>query len=232
MADGFYRVQWIFPMDSGLPEDEVVNTWSFKHLSTADHAADATAMVSRLTAFYTDILAHYSSRVNVDACRYRIFDLAESQPRIPFAEDQVDLGASTSSNVDLPPEVAICLSFKAASASGANARRRRGRVYIGPLQTTSTADYHEVLSTTVTAIGNAADVYIAGENDDLVWCVYSPYTHHGVPVGEKLSEAYPEVPGNLLNAFPAVQTIWVDNAYDTQRRRGVKATSRTTYFAP
>jgi hypothetical protein len=39
------------------------------------------------------------------------------------------------------------------------------------------------------------------------WCVYSPTS-------------------NML--FPISQ-IWVDDAWDTQRRRGVKATTRTTY---
>lgn len=237
MASGWYRASVILPMDSGLPKDSAVNVWSFRNITEpVDPEADATSIVNTLSGFYTDILSLYSSRVNPNLVQFKIFNLQDDQPRVPVWDTVIDIGDSTTSNMDFPPEVALCLSFKGAAGSGLNARRRRGRVYLGPLQSSSTTDYHEALAANITTIMTAAATHLEDPDDNLEWCVYSPYTHHGVPVGRNINETtgdpptpvFPEVTANLFDSFVPITHYWMDNAWDTQRRRGTDATTRTT----
>lgn len=237
MAFGYYRAQVIIPADTGLPEDACVNVWSFKSGSDpTDEADDAVEILNTLDAFYTPVAGILSSRVNPAAMNCKVFDLKDPTPRVPILEAPIDAGGSTTSNMDFPPEVAMCLSFKGAAASGANARRRRGRIYIGPIQSSTTTDYHEILASHISTVMGAVGTALTPPSGGLVWCVYSPYTHHGVPVGANINDKvpgtddplYPEVPTNLDDSFVPITTYWMDNAWDTQRRRGTKATSRST----
>lgn len=111
--------------------------------------------------------------------------------------------------------MACCLSFEATKQSGLNAARRRGRIYIGPLNTTTgigDANNTQRPSPTFAAtLRNAAKAFrSAVNNSGYVWVVHSP-------TGGPTSRA-------------AVASIWTDDAFDTQRRRGAapKAKVRET----
>lgn len=237
MTTHYYRAQVTIPMVSGLPADSVVNVWSFRNnAALPDRDADALVINVALDGFYTALNTLYSSRCVMTSVNLKVYDMGDSQPRIPFYEQTVAYGATSSTNMDFPAEVALCLSFKGAAGSGLNAARRRGRVYLGPLQSTSTTDYDMVLASHITTVMAAANSYLTPVGADVDWCVYSPYTHHGVPVGADINDKvpgtdtplYPEDPGNLDDSFIPVATYWMDNAWDTQRRRGPKATSRSS----
>jgi hypothetical protein len=103
--------------------------------------------------------------------------------------------------------------------------RRRGRVFIGPLQGSSD-DWPTAAGSYRSTLVNAGAALRDGLSDS-VWCVYSRYTHYGVPVGEDIKN-YSEVPANLDAAFVSVTYIWADDAWDTQRRRGTQASGRVT----
>lgn len=226
MASSFYRATWKIPTDSGLPADKVNNVWSFRHLTDADQAADAIEIRTRLAGFYEDLKDYFSSQLDLAHCRLVIVDLAETPPRLPFYDEEYSVSTATTGGSDFPAEVAVCLSFRGTLGSGLNARRRRGRIYLGPLQGDVT-DHPMLYSTWPAAIRDAATSNIAVATGDVEWCVYSPYTHHDVPVGTKLDpELHPENPASLPQSFVNVAHVWVDNAWDTQRRRGVQATSR------
>lgn len=227
MANGWYRAQVTIPMDSGIPADSVVNTWAFRNFGSADHATDGGSIRTRLDAFYSAVSGFYSSRCNLAAATCKVFDYAESQPRIPFYESTMSVSADTTTWQDLPAEVAVCLSFTAPRVSGTNSRRRRGRVYLGPLKTMSdVSDLYNVLGTMASDIADAADTHILSANDDIEWCVFSPYTLHDVPVGGDIKDYPDEDPSKLLLAWQVVTQLWTDNAWDTQRRRGTAATTR------
>jgi len=237
MTSGFYRVPVTIPMDSGLPGDVSTNVWSFRNVTEpVDREADGVSIRDALTEFYSTISNRFSSRVNLGGNTVKVFDLNDDQPRIPFYESTLTLSSEITSNMDFPPEVAICLSFKGAAESGVNAARRRGRVYLGPWQSSSTTDYADVLTADITLIKDGVVAMLAElSSTDIEWCVYSPYTHHGVPVGGDIGEMidpetplYPEVLANLYASFTPCATYWVDNSWDTQRRRGTKATFRST----
>lgn len=97
-----------------------------------------------------------------------------------------------------PYEVALCLSF----FSERNLPRRRGRIYLGPwAQSEMAANPTDV----VTNIGREFALglqAIGGANVD--WCIHSPTT----------------------GAYMKVTEWWIDNEWDTQRRRGRKPLSR------
>lgn len=237
---GFLRAIVRIPHLSGLPKDDIINTWAFQ--STVDpfdstaRAAATIAISSDLNTFYNAIKANLSAQYQWNVGTISYLDLSEPKPRLPYEVDPLVVTGLTGALSDMPPEVSVCLSFKGSTVSGQNARRRRGRVYLGPLQITSSTDVAAVPPAVVTSIVNAAVALRSSSGPD--WCVYSRYEHYGVPVGRNIGETVPgtdppefvfeEDYDRLLDAFTPVTTVWVDNAWDTQRRRGIAATSRTT----
>lgn len=121
---------------------------------------------------------------------------------------------------NLPDEVSVCLSFHGdlaglveRSGSTRPANRHRGRIFLGPLTTGvmgQDPDNHDVLvhSTPRQAFADAAGRILAGVFG-ATWCVWSRTN----------AALYPVVGG------------FVDNAFDTQRRRGIRATSRQVWPA-
>ena len=99
-------------------------------------------------------------------------------------------------------EAAICLSFYADS----NEPRRRGRLYI-PSQFVATAiNGRNVGSAERTKVAALVPIFAGLGGLDVDWCVYS------------------RVNGNSHK----VTNWWVDDAWDIQRRRGGKATTKDT----
>lgn len=212
------RVQVKIPRDNGITADIVTNTWYFRH--DADSAVDtsnATDLVNALEGFYDDMNSWFSS-VLASPIDFFVFDMADTEPRVPvLSEGMVWTPPSAAS---LPAELAICLSFKAAASSGQNPARRRGRVYLGPLAyaasaTSESGGDYRVASAFLSAIDNFyIDMTTAAVADGWTHCVYSPTTHNE---------------SSLALSFFEVTTAWVDNAFDIQRRRGSRATSRVTF---
>ncbi len=109
---------------------------------------------------------------------------------------------------DHPTEVALCLSYSADDAA-AGTPRRRGRIYLpwwarGPrpsdLEMTKCLDFGALLAQ-VGTFGNTT------------WMMRSA-TGTGTPL-------------NPVPVFRKIESISVDNEYDTQRRRGMRSTIRT-----
>jgi hypothetical protein len=240
MPAGYYRAVVTIPHNSGLPQDAAVNVWSFQNENTAAVASvDAPLIQTRLDNFYTALISLFSSQMNWAGTTLKVYNYVDSQPRVPILEATMAISGEITTSNDLPPEVAMCLSFKGQPVSGTNARRRRGRVYLGPLASAGSAEIHEVLASWISVVMTAADNSLAVVGDQIQWAVYSPYTHHGVPVGRNINETepgtdtplFPENSSLLTQAFVPVHSYWMDNAWDTQRRRGTKATSRTSALA-
>lgn len=192
-------------MDSGLPEDYAVNTW---HLTTPDGSelAGAVAFQSALTTFFTSIDNYLSAELE-GTVAFKAYDMSDPTPRVPILIDGAALTPSTSR---LPSEVALCMSFQSSRVSGTSQARRRGRVYIGPLGSpaidTATGRPAGAFRTD---LANAGSAMIAASDASTAyqWVVYS----------------------TVDDATHNVVTGWVDNAFDTQRRRGVAPTIRTTF---
>lgn len=221
---------------SGLAEDAFVNVWHFD--SDNNFATDAPEVATRLIAFYQAIdnsvlSSHVAGPIGID-----VYNLADPPPRIPGHTATGTLVPAA--GVPLPEEVCCCVSFQGASASGVNMKRRRGRVYIGPLTantlTSGVASGVHISSTYTTILANAAADLAhgsgAGAGRLAVFSVRNAADVDGVPYGATTPVVEPDVGWSdaaLAAGFEDVTSGWVDNALDTQRRRGVGATLRTAW---
>lgn len=191
-------------MTSNLPADYATNTWS----CVADNDTAAQAFVTELIEFYRDVQGSLANVVALDDHIYKIFNRADPIPRQPVAEGTWDLTTTPSASA-LPQEVALCLSFQGDPESGVSQARKRGRVYIGPLGQNTIASTGRPSSTFVTTLATAGDTLLTSSVASGTW----DWTVHSATTGDN----------------SVVTNGWVDDEYDTQRRRGRIATSRTVF---
>lgn len=224
MADRLWRAQVSIPMDTALPEDAIVNTWHFDDDDDPIAAPDDTRdwIMQALTGFYQTIDNVLLAASVTSPATVRLYDMADPTPRQPLFTEQIAL-TPVNGDDGLPSEVALCLSFSATVSSGQNAARRRGRLYLGPIATaaiTTEGGARRPSAAVRTVIANAAAVVRNGIEHPgspglhLKWAIYSPTT---------------DATDTLGNAFNDVATGWIDDAFDTQRRRGARPTTRTTF---
>lgn len=214
-----YRVDAIMPYITHIPRDVTVNTF---HVEAASMTGDQlNAVHGAIPGFYNNVpgaasvasrMASYIDRAS-NACTLTIREVGV--PGAPLDEFTWTLGAAAY-NPCLPFEVSLCLSY-ASLVPGVNRGRTRGRIYIGPLgdgagtisspageQPVPPNSFMEDLADA------AAELHGALASYDVEWGVYSR-------VAETL---YP------------IEGGWVDNAFDTQRRRQIDATARQEWVVP
>jgi hypothetical protein len=230
----FYSVQFIQHSVSGLPEDDFVNTLHYATPEPVD-SGDALALAGAVSAAFFDARAGVGpylqdyigpgvSRVNLP--HIKVYD-AEA-PGSPLAVAQAAGMRAAVGTTQLPQEAAICLSFRGnnlgalevaqddADPDAAPERPRsrfRGRIYIGPLGNnvlSGTAGRpHANFATAALDLAQRLAAAPAAIDPNMQWVVASR------------ADA-----SQLLGS--AVVHAGVDNAYDTQRRRGAAPTSRDT----
>lgn len=147
----------------------------------------------------------------------------------------------------LPSEVACCVSYKNTTGAvpgggnfGTPPARRRGRVYFGPIGTNDADMGVGVGNSSRPAAGlidylGAAHFALMGTGTPNDWCVYSrPFDGRPGITAQARKDA--GGPFRALPALPArpgqayiIEAVSVDNAWDTQRRRGERATARTAF---
>ena len=198
-----YRAQVVLNMDSGVPADAATNTWYFG----ADTALGLDNAEAALQQFYADIQTLLSSLINPATSLIKWYDMGDPEPRVPIRLSSLTLTTGTGA---MAPELALVGSYQAERLSGVNQARRRGRVFIGPLSTIAgdrpgapqVADLRDAMS----------DLLLESSNG-------------GVGTTEFLWLQHSQTDGT----YNEVATGWVDNEFDTQRRRGRLATTRNTF---
>lgn len=203
------RAQVALESDSGLPEDRVVNTWHFLS-DELDTTLDIELINTQLKLFYENIDNRLGQQLSGE-WRVRFYDLGDPEPRTPVA-DFLNPVLTPAANC-LPAEVAVCLSYHAAPVSGTSQARRRGRLFIGPLSTSwlgaSVSPDVRPDGTNINQLKGAAATMLAASNAAATWAwvIYSPTD----------------------NLARGIVGGYVDNAFDTQRRRGGSPTIRTVF---
>lgn len=201
-------VQVVWTPASGLPEDVYVNTFHFNTAVAKDEDV-AGDIVDNLQALYNTFETYLSSSISgVGVVKF--YDLTDAQPRTPWAT--LAISTEPGAGQRLPDEVAVCLSYRAVFVSGSPNARRRGRVFIGPLNVNalSAANNGDLVSGTLVTLMASAAVALKTASDataDWSWVVWS----------------------TVDNAAREVLEGWIDNAFDTQRRRGRAPTSRVIW---
>jgi hypothetical protein len=222
------RVQVVLPSATGLPKDDVVNTFHFRCATITDEARDQIRDLIR--DFYNvpgngvsmPIGAFISTSIDrTKPVKVKCYDL--SDPIVRNAEGKViqarPVHETSFPNVfgsngsgKLPDEVAVTLSYY----SERNIPRRRGRIFLGPLDRSALATDTFAGDTRVTTdlvnTIKAAAYRLAGQ-------VQFPNVQWGVFSTTDNTLKYPVTAG------------WVDNAFDTVRKRGVKANLRGSWAA-
>lgn len=215
------RAQVTLESKSLLPEDGSINVWHFRTL-TDDPAVSIAEINPALDTFYTSIESIYCANTITGNWSVKYYDLSDAEPRTP-----IDIASFTSitptTGDGLPTECAIAMSFEGALTSGTIRRRRAGRLFLGPLSngvTTTVTGYVQVSSVAKGVISDAAlEIATSAELDFTVWSVFSPTA----------AGAKPWSSGAIAAATTDVDHGWIDNAFDTQRRRGTKASDRATW---
>lgn len=203
-----YRAVVTLPFFSLDTKDVATNTFHFSSVADLDNTALAAATV-RIEAFYAAIDGFLSPVIVSNGCTIKWFNLADPEPRIPVLT--LPLYTFSLGTTGIAEENAVCLSYLATPASGAPAGRRRGRIWIGPLNSTAIAPansstFTRVSSTMITALA-AAGAALADQSEPAAWSIFSTTDQ----VARKIVTGY------------------VDNAMDTMRSRGRVATARTIW---
>lgn len=220
----FWRFQVTLPYTSGLPGDVVVNTWTF----VGDGPTDHTLAAGWLGAFYDAVGPNISGIVSrvTNAVVYDVYDLSRARPNPPIATYMDTLPARATNWINMPREVSIVGSFQADPQPGEVQARRRGRVYLGPLATDpASTDLDYPSAAMVTTIRNAfSALQTSSEASSLCrWAQWSPTNAGGWMIPGQSG------PPNLDAGVSPIASGWVDNEWDTQRRRAPAATSRSPF---
>lgn len=216
----FLRATTVFPYASGLPKDVSENTFSFFSDLPSDPAI-RTEVVNRLLAFYNSVHApgtaaictFISPIVQRAQCRIKLATInSETGLQSGLTEERAFALGTTPSGASLPLEVALVASFRGPTSGGSlPLQSRTGRVFIGPLTSSSQSAAVDPIPSSglINAMLGASKALAEQSDTDAVWTIWS----------------------RKYEALSGVTTGWVDNEWDTQRRRGNEATSRSAWAA-
>lgn len=213
---GLIEAQFISSWQNTLPRDLVCNTLHFRHAGGLDESIaelvgiegvnwDATA-AAWATAFASVYNGHNFTYGEGRGVECKIYDLADAKPRPVLGQGAVAPTADNSSTGNRA--VALCLSFYGTR----NLARQRGRMYTGPFAQGSAGKFKASGFETAdcaqfpAVIGAMNGVVDAGPDVPLDWVVYS----------RKNATSY------------RVTNWWVDDEWDVQRRRAIRADSRVS----
>jgi hypothetical protein len=206
---------------SGVPADVTVNTFHFSTAAPVATPADYDAAVTLVHEFFSTMTTAgakvetlLGQHLDPASARVKVYDMTDPMPRVPRRDSPQPLG-STGAGF-LPSECALVVSFRGLSESGVLARRNRGRIYLGPLAgavgtfSAASGDVRPTLLAQQIAVAAALRLSTAAlpAGANLIWSIYS----------------------KVDNALRPVGSGYVDNALDTQRRRGRLATSRVSWI--
>lgn len=220
----FWKVQAVMPWTSGLPSEVTTNTWHF----VSDPDTGYTDCLGWLATFYASLGSLFSSLIDrtVGAASFKVYNLADAKPRPPVLESVFTVSPLGAGGIDIPPECALVGSYQAVPRAGVRQGSRRGRLYFGPFQqAASDTDLKRPDPTYTDAIRDAMLALQTSSEASAVarWCVYSPTLAGGWEIPGQSG------PPNLSAAVAPIDNGWVDNEWDTQRSRGLPATSRDTW---
>nr|CRY97699.1 hypothetical protein [uncultured prokaryote] len=200
--------QIVLKTKDALPENFVTNTI---HIDSHDLEITPGSATSAIADFYSAVRGGLGSSIATVGHEVKWYVTDQPRPNYPF-ETIAFVLSGPSGTTQQPAEVALCVSYQAQKENGVTQSSRRGRIYLGPLSTPvneegrpqtsfrqGVAEAFQQLIFDIKAISGPAGV------DDFV--IYSPTN----------------------GTFASFDNGWIDNAFDTQRRRGLAPSSRITW---
>jgi hypothetical protein len=184
-----YDFQVCLQHRSGMPEDIYVNVL---HFDVVDFASVENAADDVRDLYVANNLMFVNT---IDSVEVKVYEPGVGGP--VYTTPSVAFGG----NGEAPGEVAMCLSYYADDQANTN-KRRRGRIYLGPMSLVASDRPSAAKIAEVLAFGESlAQIGLA---TGVTWKMYS----------------------KANNSYHKIERIAVDNAWDTQRRRGLSPTVR------
>jgi hypothetical protein len=233
---GIAHCQVVIPSYTNLPADSVVNTWTFSGSGTAIDVA--TAATPNLKTFYIGnggvaLTGYFSQDLQTSSILFKWYRLSDTSATTPDVTGPgvghgspiltVPVSGASGSGTPLPDQCAVALSMHGvthdlAEHSGPGPRpaaRHRGRVFLGPFGTgavgVDTANHGAVvIPGLMNYLKDGATALMSdttGTNDLSIW-------------------------SRKNNAVYSVVGGFIDDRFDTQRRRAHKSTFRTLFGIP
>jgi len=203
--------QVILQPASGASEDVQVNGFATQVTGLELSLTDANTWVSNLKDFYDDVRSLGGCRgLEQNNHLVKIYDIAGAAPNYPLYELTFDL-ASAVTNIGMPMELALAVSYSNVSETTVPRARRRGRIYISGWGDASN-DQGRPTTAVYEGLATAYDDYVDAQN----------------AVSDFTAGVWSRVDGLV---YP-IETVWCDNEWDTQRRRGGRPTARYTLTIP
>lgn len=206
-------VRFIGEATTNISRDNITNTFCFFTLDVTPDWQNALDMIEDLYCTKapgsSNALGSYlNSSIKRDA-RLQVYRIEDTPPRAPVAERDITLPAIVGSETNLPAEVALVCSFQGTRASGLNQARRRGRIFLGPLASPGVTNQYKPPPGLIADVQKQFKELKAASDasSDYQWRIWSPSD----------------------GASVLVDNGWIDNAWDTQRRRGPRPTERTVW---
>lgn len=191
------QAQIAVAVDSVLPRDRIISVLHFNHHTIPlVGTTDWDTLGSDLANIYNSNWGR--GALGAQELWVTLYNLDDPQPRAP--KSQQVWGKGNAPAASCPREVALCLSFYA----DRNQPRRRGRMYLSPAARGLTGLGPRPTVSQQNDVLTIADALSGLGGADVDWCVRS------IADGD----------------FKKVTHAWVDDEWDTQRRRGLRATSR------
>lgn len=240
------RLQAILKHNSGLPRDNVTNTFWADTGANALTEAYAESLAEAVRDFYVvdpgaaevPLMNLLSGSIGNLGHEVKVAPIVEATgvdarglEFPPLWTEVFDLlGRVVDPNPE-PSEVACCLSYKNLGSGVTPPARKRGRIYFGPVGRGATfvdgAINRPSASLQASLLGAANDLQAAFAALGSTWVVYSrPYEGRDeVPRPGNPRGPLPPIAARVGTTF-AVTDFWVDNGWDTMRKRGERATAR------
>lgn len=226
MSD-YLRCMVRMPFTTGLGEDIVVNDLYFR-VPDKDTSNVLVDLRDLIEGAYAHVAGQLSGIIDRTKCTIRFYDLAQAKPSVPLDELPMALDGAAN-NYRLPQEMALCVSFQGDRQSGLNQRRRRGRIYLGPFCNRTpnemSVDYERPHTSIITAAVNFG-THLLSPGQPTGWAEWGVLSR--VNAGGWMVPGV-QGPPDLPAGWTPVTNGWVDNAWDTQRRRGLAPSARTTF---
>lgn len=205
-----YYAQSTLITQDGNPENYQSNVFALGGIGSLD-LTGANTWTGYIKDFYDDCYEAGALRgIAINNHVVKIYEVLAGPPNYPVYETNFNLGY-TAGATDLPQEVSLCVSYYAAQATTIPRARRRGRIYISGW-TEGANGQGRPTTTAVDDLLDAMTTYVTA-------C-------------DSLTNLYAGVWSRSNDAVYEIDTVWVDNEWDTQRRRGGKPTTRTEWTKP
>ena len=186
------------------------NTFALGQVGTLD-LTDANSWVTWIKNFYDDCYSAGALRGMAQNNHIaKIYEIGAPAPNYPLFELNFNLTPNPAA-IEMPMEVALCISYYASQATTVPRARRRGRIYI--------SGWNEVANTAGRPASGNVQALLDGYEDYVLAC-------------DALTNLTAGVWSRVNGTVYEVDTVWVDNEWDTQRRRGRRPTSRVEWLKP